>query len=186
MYNVVKTTTLLILQGIHIGATCICLPVKCRTWSRRRWNCAPETQITTSHVFSYLRTLTTWHCPHSPTERRCSSNLLPAGPVHRPAAAVAEWWDGRTERQTDRQKDARQFHRRCSAYYASSGNNVKQQEAQLSPMDRAMRRVSWNLANCHTTVQKLLVRQVLHQVSAVANWPVRRNRAVDSAWRFVR
>ena len=35
------------------------------------------------------------------------------------------------------------------------------QEAQLPPMDRAMRRVSSNLANCHTTVQKLLVRQVL-------------------------
>ena len=32
----------------------------------------------------------------------------------------------------------------------------KVQEAQLSPMDRAMRRVSWNLANCHAKVQKLL------------------------------
>ena len=29
------------------------------------------------------------------------------------------------------------------------------QEAQLSPRDRAMRRVSWNLANCHAAVQKL-------------------------------
>jgi len=37
------------------------------------------------------------------------------------------------------------------------------QEAQLSPSDRAMRRVSWNLANCHATVQKLLVRQVLNK-----------------------
>jgi len=36
--------------------------------------------------------------------------------------------------------------------------NTKQ-EAQLSPRDRAMRRVSWNLASCHATVQKLLVRQ---------------------------
>ena len=44
-----------------------------------------------------------------------------------------------------------------------------QQEAQLSPTDRAMRRVSRNHANCHATVQKLLVRQVLNQVSAVAN-----------------
>jgi len=42
-------------------------------------------------------------------------------------------------------------------------------EAQLSPRDRAMRRVSGNLANCHAIVQKLLVRQVLSQVSAVAN-----------------
>jgi len=56
-----------------------------------------------------------------------------------------------------------------------------QQEAQLSPRDRAMRRVSWNLASCHATVEKRLVRQVLNQVSAVANWPVRQNRAADSA-----
>jgi len=34
---------------------------------------------------------------------------------------------------------------------------VYKQEAQLSPSDRAMRRVSWNLANYHATVQKLLV-----------------------------
>jgi len=35
------------------------------------------------------------------------------------------------------------------------------QEAQLSPRDRAMRRVNGNLANCHATVQKLLMQQVL-------------------------
>ena len=40
-------------------------------------------------------------------------------------------------------------------------NNKKRQEAQLSPRDRAMRRVNWNLANCHATVQKLLIRLVL-------------------------
>jgi len=37
----------------------------------------------------------------------------------------------------------------------------KRQEAQRSPRDRAMRRVNWNLANCHATVQQLLIRQVL-------------------------
>ena len=37
----------------------------------------------------------------------------------------------------------------------------KEQEAQLSPSDRAMRLVSSNLANYHATVQKLLIRQVL-------------------------
>jgi len=35
--------------------------------------------------------------------------------------------------------------------------NQSRQEAQLSPRDRAMCCVSWNLANCHATVQKLLV-----------------------------
>ena len=29
------------------------------------------------------------------------------------------------------------------------------QEAQLSPRDRAMRRVSWNLANCHDAIESL-------------------------------
>jgi len=42
-------------------------------------------------------------------------------------------------------------------------------EAQLSPRDRAMRRVNWNLANCHTTVQKLLIRQLLTK-SMVWSW----------------
>ena len=47
------------------------------------------------------------------------------------------------------------------------------QEAQLSPRDREMRRVNWNLANCHATVQKLLIRQVLTKSMA---W----------SWRFIR
>jgi len=80
-------------------------------------------------------------------------------------------------------------------HFALTLNNIRtnhkittnnEQEAQLSPRDRVMRRVSWNLVNCHATVQKLPVWQVLNQVSAVANWPVRQNRAVDSAWRSVR
>jgi len=56
------------------------------------------------------------------------------------------------------------------AHYAPGGartgdlvqvSKLVRQEAQLSPMDRAMRRVNRNLANCHATVQKLLIRQVL-------------------------
>ena len=67
-----------------------------------------------------------------------------------------------------------------------AATNCQGQEAQLSQRDRAMRRVSWNLANCHATVQKLLVWQAVNQVSAVANWPVRQNRTIDSAWWYVR
>ena len=44
-----------------------------------------------------------------------------------------------------------------------------EQEAQLLQRDRTMRRVSWNLANCHATVQKLLVRQVLNK-SKLWSW----------------
>ena len=51
------------------------------------------------------------------------------------------------------------------------------QEAPLSPRDRAMRRVNWNLANCHATVQKLLIRQVLTK-SMVWNWRFSRRQCV--------
>ena len=51
------------------------------------------------------------------------------------------------------------------------------QEAQLSPRDRAMRRVSWNLANCHATAEKLLVRQVLKK-SKLWSWRVKVGRCV--------
>jgi len=44
---------------------------------------------------------------------------------------------------------------------AGHDNAGHEQEAQLSPSDRAMRLVSNNLANYHATVQKLLIRQVL-------------------------
>ena len=52
-----------------------------------------------------------------------------------------------------------------------------QQEAQLSPRDRAMRRVNWHLANCHATVQKLLIRQVLTK-SMVWSWRFSRRQCV--------
>ena len=42
-------------------------------------------------------------------------------------------------------------------------------KTQLSPRDRVMRRVNWNLANCHATVQKLLIGQVLTK-SMVWSW----------------
>jgi len=48
---------------------------------------------------------------------------------------------------------------------------ARRQEAQISPRDRAMRCFSWNLANCHATVQKLLVRQVLNK-SKLWSWRV--------------
>jgi len=63
---------------------------------------------------------------------------------------------------------------------------TKTRSSAIAEEPRKMRHVSWNLANCHATVQKLLIRQVLNQVSAVADWPVRQNRAVDSAWWSVR
>jgi len=53
----------------------------------------------------------------------------------------------------------------------------KIQEAPLSPRDCTMCRVSWNLANCHATVQKLLVRQVLNK-SKLWSWKVKVGRCV--------
>jgi len=50
--------------------------------------------------------------------------------------------------------------------YVDKPQREKVQEAPLSPSDRAMRLVSSNLANCHATVQKLLIglRQVLTEL----------------------
>ena len=53
----------------------------------------------------------------------------------------------------------------------------RKQEAQLSPRDRAMRRLNWNLANCHATVQKLLIRQVLTK-SMTWRWRFSRRQCV--------
>ena len=51
------------------------------------------------------------------------------------------------------------------------------QEAHLSPRDRAMRRVNWNLANCHATEQKLVIRQVMTK-SMVWSWRFSRRQCV--------
>ena len=74
---------------------------------------------------------------------------------------------------------------KCSLFHQNTSENISsqltavdenrpthdqyKQEVQLSLKDRAMRRVNWNLANCHATVQKLLIRQVLTE-SMVWSW----------------
>jgi len=60
----------------------------------------------------------------------------------------------------------------CSQEHNVRFHQLSEQEAQLSPRDRAMRHVSRNFASCHATMQKLLERQVLNQVSAAANRPM--------------
>ena len=67
-----------------------------------------------------------------------------------------------------------------------------QQEAQLSPRDRAMRRVSWNLANWHATMQKLLVQQQqqqqqqLVQVHLYKSWTNRSYEVGGLQWTTIR
>ena len=63
-----------------------------------------------STEFSFLRTLTAWHCPHSPAALLCSvlqaiaRHLPTAGPTAAnlllQSAAVGPCWDRQTERQT--------------------------------------------------------------------------------------
>jgi len=72
---------------------------------------------------SYLRTLTTWHCPHSPAAAAAIDRyLLPPGPQQQTCnnafAAVGPCWD----RQTERRTDTVPFHRPCSAFYAECAN----------------------------------------------------------------
>ena len=63
------------------------------------------------------------------------------------------------------------------ALHVRNHSNSTRQEAQLSPRDCAMRLVSWKLANCYVTVQKLLVRQVLDK-SKLWSWRVTVGRCV--------
>ena len=56
-------------------------------------------------------------------------------------------------------------------WYWYIGILLHKQESKLSPRDRTMCRVSWNLANCHATVQKLLVWRVLNK-SKLWSWRI--------------
>jgi len=74
-------------------------------------------------IFSFLRTLTAWHCPHWPAAGRAAVRratidryLLLAGPT----AANLQQWDCCWGRQTGGQTDGRTP---FSAYYADSANN---------------------------------------------------------------
>ena len=70
-----------------------------------------------------------------------------------------DWWScGFTSRSTQNRSFRRFFPRPFSWLGMEKKLNLTQQKAQLSPRDRTMHCVSWNLAYCHATVQKLLVR----------------------------
>ena len=73
-------------------------------------------------VFSFLRTLTTWHYTHSPAVLLRTGSNLSAGRTHssKPAAAALLLW---FHAGTDRRTDTVPFHRPCFAYYAGSANN---------------------------------------------------------------
>jgi len=129
----------------------ICPPPLSSPWSRSRRRCSlllsprptarlqrsPEGPVDPNHnpnksAFSYLRTPTTRHCPHSPATRRCCSTrpISPAGPQqqNQPHAAAVSGRTGQTGGQTDR----RPYRFIDSvAYYASSVNN-NPNEGQMS------------------------------------------------------
>jgi len=78
-------------------------------------------------VFSCLRTLTTWHCPHLQAARRCCScrSISPirrARSSKRAAAGLLLRARAGRDGRTDGQTDTAPFHRHCSANYAASAN----------------------------------------------------------------
>ena len=96
-----------------------------------KWQTQTHTQCyvrRTNSVFSYLRTLTTWHCPHSPAtapavqqsidiscwlgpqHQSCSSGFVAVGPRD-PSTGIDRWRERRT------------FNRPRSAYSSSSSDN---------------------------------------------------------------
>ena len=92
--------------------------------------------ITSLSVFSFLRRLTTWHCPHLPAARCCcwalarstaiDRYLLPAA-THGSKSAAAGlllWAHAWTDGQRNERTSYRYIHcRSCSAYYDGSANN---------------------------------------------------------------
>jgi len=73
-------------------------------------------------VFSYIRMLTTWHCPHSHAAAAANRSTSPARRAHSSsklaAAGLLLWTDSRTA--------IVPFRKLCSAYYAGSANKVLQ------------------------------------------------------------
>jgi len=72
-------------------------------------------------LISYVRTLITMHCPHSPAALHCCScqSVSSTRQTHsnKPAAAALLL---RAHAVTDRRTDIVLFHRPCSAYYVDS------------------------------------------------------------------
>jgi len=105
-----------------------------------------KTRLTAPHtnsksLFSFLRQLTTWRCPHPAAARRAAARLLlTAGPQSTGRAAVDRISPDRRAHsskpgnrtgQTNRQTDARQLHRLCSA----GTDNEDMSDDQLSSLD---------------------------------------------------
>jgi len=83
----------------------------------------PLTRPVNKSVFSKLRQLTTWNCPHSSALQLSAGRaaihryLLPAGPTAATGLLLL------VHAGTDRWTDTIPLHRPCSSYYASSANN---------------------------------------------------------------
>ena len=93
-------------------------------------------------VFSFLRQLSTWHCPHlllRAVLRRqpCSNRSISPSHSSKPAARCCSGRKGQTDGRT-----------RCRP----APHTLSKQEALLPQTDRATRYVSRNLLNCCTTV----------------------------------
>jgi len=70
-------------------------------------------------VFSYLRTLITWHCP-SPLQQSIDISCLPSA-QQQTRRTLLQLANG-TDRRADRRTDIVPFRRPCYAYYAISDN----------------------------------------------------------------
>ena len=80
-------------------------------------------------MFSYLRTLTKWHCPHSPDAAAAiNPYLLAVGPTVadlQQRVYCCGAMQGQTDGRMDRQTDIIPFREPCSAYYAGSANKAR-------------------------------------------------------------
>jgi len=100
--------------------------VDARQW-QGWWAAVSEVWRWKKSVFSYLRKLTMWHCPHLPTAaaecQSCSNwSICPACQAHSSKTSNSGPMPGQTDTHTT---DIVPLHRPCSTHYASNENNVQ-------------------------------------------------------------
>ena len=133
--NGLPMTTILLTVRPTTASLCQCMHATCSSdtlWQRvtHKQLQNAEADIYNKSAFSYPRTLTTWHCPHSPAAAVATHQyILPAGPTAanlQPQGACGQCQVcccGPMLGQTYGRTDTVPFHRPCSEYYAGSADN---------------------------------------------------------------
>ena len=147
---------------------------------------------TNKSVSSFLRRLSTWHCPHllpsAVLRRRCcwppavqQSIDIPARRAHSSKPAAAEC-GGRIMGQTDRRTDGRPLHSPCCAHYSMRAASITEcvvkihtKNKQLLLVDNTVIKKMWS--RCYQLQAK---RKYIFCILLCHPWPIRNVYAVTA------